>query len=212
MRIYAPRFRAKTRRNHDSQSHPSRCLQSVDWSARVAGTVGEVDHLRRLTAVLANDVMRRDIRPAQFEPSNGPSYPPSQSCKTMRSTRMPWRPEKLGDGLQRSTGRKFVIGKPSFAPYAVATHRNAPLRVRTRSCNWQQSFRGLPVATAMNNSIRLPRSTARRRSGTLSNGSRRDEHRCPSYFRVFTSSSRARRYRSKARSRFGLAPENSSTP
>jgi hypothetical protein len=146
------------------------------------------------------------------EPSNGPSYPPSQSCKTMRSTRMPWRPEKLGDGLQRSTGRKFVIGKPSFAPYAVATHRNAPLRVRTRSCNWQQSFRGLPVATAMNNSIRLPRSTARRRSGTLSNGSRRDEHRCPSYFRVFTSSSRARRYRSKARSRLGLAPENSSTP
>jgi hypothetical protein len=48
---------------------------------------------------------------------------------------MPWRPEELGDGLQRSTGRKFVIGKPSFAPYAVVTHRNAPFRVRTRSCN-----------------------------------------------------------------------------
>jgi hypothetical protein len=48
---------------------------------------------------------------------------------------MPWRPEELGDGLKRSTGRKFVIGKPSFAPYAVVTHRNAPFRVRTRSCN-----------------------------------------------------------------------------
>ena len=34
-----------------------------------------VDHLRRLTAVLANDVMRRDIRPAQFEPSNGALAP-----------------------------------------------------------------------------------------------------------------------------------------
>jgi hypothetical protein len=89
-------------------------------SAHVPGLVGEVDHLRRLTAVLANDVVCRAIRPAHFEPSDGALYPPSQSCNTMRSTLMPRLLEKLGDGLQTRIGRKSVIGRASFAPYAVA--------------------------------------------------------------------------------------------
>jgi hypothetical protein len=64
-------------------------------SACVPGIIGEIDHLRRLTAVLANDVVRRDTRPARFEPSDR-ALVPSQSCKTMRSTRVPPRLEKLG--------------------------------------------------------------------------------------------------------------------
>ena len=40
-------------------------------SAGVPGIVGEVDHLRHFTAVLANDVVRRDLRSAHFEPSDG---------------------------------------------------------------------------------------------------------------------------------------------
>lgn len=39
-------------------------------SARVPGIVGEVDHLRCLTPVLADYVVRGNTRPAQFEPSD----------------------------------------------------------------------------------------------------------------------------------------------
>src|ERR1700679_1843454 len=40
-------------------------------SARMPGIVGEVDHLRCLTPVLADHVVRRHTRPGQFEPSDG---------------------------------------------------------------------------------------------------------------------------------------------
>ena len=40
-------------------------------SARVPGIVGEVHHLRHLTPVFANDVVRGDFRLAHFEPSDG---------------------------------------------------------------------------------------------------------------------------------------------
>jgi hypothetical protein len=40
-------------------------------SACMPGIVGEVDHLRYLTPVLADHVVRRHTRPGQFEPSDG---------------------------------------------------------------------------------------------------------------------------------------------
>jgi hypothetical protein len=40
-------------------------------SACMPGIVGEVDHLRCPTPVLADHVVRRHTRPAQFEPSDG---------------------------------------------------------------------------------------------------------------------------------------------
>jgi hypothetical protein len=50
------------------------------------------------------------------------------------------------------------------------------------------------------------------RDGRRASSEESGEHEGPYYVRVLTSSSRERRWRSKARSRFGLVPENSRTP
>ena len=43
---------------------------STERRLKVPGIVGKVDHLRHLAAVLADQVVRRNIRRAQFEPSD----------------------------------------------------------------------------------------------------------------------------------------------
>lgn len=80
-------------------------------SACMPSIVGEVDHLGCLTPALADHLVSRHTRPAQFEPSDGALVTTSESCDIRRSARVPRRLEKLGDGLQRSVGGNSVIRK-----------------------------------------------------------------------------------------------------
>jgi hypothetical protein len=77
-------------------------------------------HLRRLAAVLANNAVRRDIRPGHFESSDGALVPALEIVQDYEVDTHAVLAREIGDGLQSRMGRKSVIGKPSFAPYAVA--------------------------------------------------------------------------------------------
>ena len=79
--------------------------------ACMPGIVGEVDHLRRLTPVLADHVVRRHTRPAQFEPSDGALVTTLAIVQHQEIDARTATAEKLGDGLQRSVGRDSVIRK-----------------------------------------------------------------------------------------------------
>jgi hypothetical protein len=67
----------------------------------------------------------------------------------MRSTRVPWRLEKLADGLQTREGRKFVINTPTHRIRLVTAKGASRCGEKVRG-NTQTEFDRLPnFATGM---------------------------------------------------------------
>jgi hypothetical protein len=80
-------------------------------SACMPGIVGDVDHLRCLTPVPADHVVRRRTRPAQFEPSDGALVTTLTVVQHREIDARTATAREIWDGLQRSVRRNSVIGK-----------------------------------------------------------------------------------------------------
>jgi hypothetical protein len=85
----------------------------------VLGIVREVDHLDHLTVVLANDIVRRNIRPASFEPSDGALVPALAIVQDYEVNMRAATTREIGRGSPEKWRKKLCHRQISFAPYAV---------------------------------------------------------------------------------------------